>query len=69
MKKASLWGLLGSILWLFSVLFEESISIYDGFQKGWLSYQPLSFYIFQLIDLIAPIGLILFIFNFKKRLR
>ncbi|WP_304214239.1 hypothetical protein, partial [Phocaeicola plebeius] len=43
--------------------------VYDGFQKGWLSYQPLSFYIFQLIDWIAPIGLILFIFNFKKRLR
>ena len=56
MKKASLWGLLGSILWLFSVLFEESISIYDGFQKGWLSYQPLSFYIFQLIDLMKVEG-------------
>lgn len=69
MKKASFWGLLGAILWLFSVLIEESISIYEGLQKGWLSYQPVSYYIFQIIDWIAPIGLILFMFNFKKRLR
>lgn len=71
MKKASILGLLGAVLWFLSILIDEGLSIYEAYQGGWLSCQDPSyyiFYIFQMIDWLAPIGLILFMFKFKNRL-
>lgn len=64
MKIASFYGLIGATLWFLTIFISYSIIIYD---VGTYKFFD-EFILFNLIEYIAPIGLILFIFKFKNRL-
>lgn len=66
MKTASSLGLLGAILWFIGTLIDVG-DIILGVGDG-IGYQALWYYFRLICLLIAQIGLVLFLFNFKKRL-